>query len=73
MRQNAHFETIAPIIAEKSSKIVVKASEGMWYDQKQRRMQNNSVFYNTKNNTLVFNNEMISFLFIGTKQAILTF
>ena len=64
MRQNAHFETTAPTIVEKSSKIVVGASEEMQYDQKQRRIQSNSAFHNTKNNTLVFNNETISFLFI---------
>ena len=73
MRQNAHFETTAPTMVEKSSKIVVEASEKMWYDRKQKRMQSNSVFHNTKNNTFVFNNEKISFLFIGIQQAILTF
>ena len=65
IRKNAHFETTAPTIAEKSSKIVVEASEEMRYDQKQRRIQSNSAFHNTKNNTFVFNNETISFLFIG--------
>ena len=64
MRQNAHFETTASTIAEKSSKIVVEASEEMRYDQKQRIIQSKSAFHNTKNNTLVFNNETISFLFI---------
>ena len=65
MRQNAHFETTTPIIAEKSSKIVVGASEEMQYDQRQRRIQSNTAFYNSKNSALVFNNKMISFLFIG--------
>ena len=65
MRQNAHLETTAPTIAEKSSKIVVGASEEMQYDQKQRKIQSNSAFHNSKNSTLVFNNETISFLFIG--------
>ena len=65
MRQNAHFETTAPIIVEKSSKIVVGASEEMQYDQRQRRIQSNTAFHNSKNSALVFNNKTISFLFIG--------
>ena len=64
MRKNAHFETTAPTIAEKSSKIVVGESEEMQYDQKQGRIQSNTTFHNSKNSALVFNNKTISFLFI---------
>ena len=38
-----------------------------------KKMKSKSVFHNTKNSTFVFNNEIISFLFIETKQAILAF
>ena len=70
MRQNAHFETTIPTIEDKNSKIVVEASENMWYDQKQRRIQGNTIIHNAKNITLLFNNEMIAFLSIGTSKTI---